>query len=77
MLTTIVYIVSHVLGLSVIGATVVAVLFGLIFRLLAQIFGWEEMEPWEPAQLKAGEKPRAKLGEALERELGSSPGSKP
>jgi uncharacterized membrane protein YeiH len=76
-LTTIVYVLSHALGLSVIAATAVAVIFGLLFRLLAQFFGWEELEPWEPAALKEGEKPREKLGEALTEELEPGGTTKP
>ncbi|HTJ27335.1 MAG TPA: TRIC cation channel family protein [Candidatus Limnocylindria bacterium] len=35
-------------GLSLIPATAVAVVFGFGFRVAAQHFGWEELEPYEP-----------------------------
>jgi uncharacterized membrane protein YeiH len=68
-LTAIVYIVCHDLGASLVTGTAIAVPIGFGFRLLAQTFGWEELEPWEPADLRAGEAPRRRLGENIEEEL--------
>lgn len=56
-------------GLAVIPSTAVAFAFGFGFRLLSQFLGWEEIEPWEPQELKAGETPRPLLGAGLEAEL--------
>lgn len=73
-LTAIVYVVLHEFaGLSVVAATAIAVIFGLVMRLSSQFLGWEEFEPWEPEQLRAGEIPRPDLGERLKAELGGTP----
>lgn len=78
-LTGVVYLVcAYAFGLSVIAATIIAFLFGFLFRLTAQTFGWEEWEPYEPAALKAGEKTRSTLGEGLRKEFDvNPPASKP
>jgi uncharacterized membrane protein YeiH len=73
-LTGIVYLVcAYAFGLSTVASTVVAFLFGFLFRLAAQTFGWEEWEPYEPAALKAGEKARKTLGEDLRGEFDVNP----
>lgn len=56
-------------------ATVIAVLFGFGFRLAAQALGWEEWEPFEPADSKTGEKTRKVLGEGLAAEFKSDASS--
>lgn len=69
-LTAALYLVLHEgAGLAIVPSTLIAFLFGFGFRLLSQALGWEEIEPWEPAKLKAGEKPRPTLGERLHSEV--------
>ena len=71
--TGIIYLIcAYLLGLSLIPATIVAVAVGFGFRIAAQTFGWEEWEPYEPENLKTGEKARKTLGEGLRDELESS-----
>jgi uncharacterized membrane protein YeiH len=75
-LTAALYLVLHeALGWSVVPSTGIAFVFGFGFRLLSQLLGWEEIEPWEPAELEAGEKARPTLGEGLKAELERNPAS--
>jgi uncharacterized membrane protein YeiH len=67
-LTSVVYIVCHYLGLTVWPATLIAVAVGFSFRLLALFRAWEEPEPLEPAELLAGEATRRPLGAAIREE---------
>jgi uncharacterized membrane protein YeiH len=70
-LTGIAYVVcEQAFGLPVITSTAIAFVVGFGFRLASQALGWEELEPWEPAELRAGEKARHTLGEGLKAELG-------
>jgi uncharacterized membrane protein YeiH len=55
--------------LSIVWATAIAVVFGFSFRILAQVYGWEELEPREPASERAGEKPRGTLVESIREEI--------
>lgn len=69
-LTAIVYLLLHEgSGLSVVMCTSIAFVFGFAFRLLSQFRGWEELEPWAPPTLKAGEKARHGLKVDLEAEF--------
>lgn len=69
-LTVIVYLVArYTFGLDVPVSTAIGFFAGFGFRLLSQFFGWEEFEPWEPPELKAGEKPRHGLGVDLAAEF--------
>ncbi len=69
-LTAALYLVlRYAVGADMIVATAIAAVFGFVFRLLSQFLGWEEYEPWEPAPLEAGEKPRHGLGVDLKSEL--------
>lgn len=71
-LTAIVYLTSrYALGLEVLPSTTIAFVFGFGFRLLSQFLGWEEFEPWQTPEEKAGEKPRHRLGLDLEEEFES------
>jgi uncharacterized membrane protein YeiH len=55
--TAVLYLVLRAsFGLSLIPATAIAVAFGFGFRIASQRFGWEELEPSEPAS-QASEKP--------------------
>jgi uncharacterized membrane protein YeiH len=73
-LTAALYLVLHeAMGASVVLSTGIAFVFGFGFRLLSQFLGWEEIEPWEPAELEAGEKARPTLGEGLKSELERNP----
>jgi uncharacterized membrane protein YeiH len=55
--------------LSLVPATAIAVVFGFGFRILAQVYGWEELEPRQPAQERAGEKQRGTLVESIGEEI--------
>jgi uncharacterized membrane protein YeiH len=55
--------------LSLLPATAIAVVFGFGFRILAQVYGWEELEPRQPAQERAGEKQRGTLVESIHEEI--------
>lgn len=69
-LTVIVYLAArYSLGMGVPAATAVGFFIGFGFRLLSQFFGWEEFEPWEPPELKSGEKARHGLGVDLAAEF--------
>jgi uncharacterized membrane protein YeiH len=68
------YIVFHYLGLTIWPATLLAAGIGFAFRLTALLRGWEEPEPWEPAEARAGETPRRPLGRALDEEFQSTQG---
>jgi uncharacterized membrane protein YeiH len=70
--TGVIYLIcAYQIGLSVIASTIIAFTIGFLFRIAAQTFGWEEWEPYEPAELKAGEKSRKRLGEGLHAEMDS------
>ena len=56
-------------GLDLTWATAIAVAFGFSFRIAAQTFGWEELEPYEPSDAKAGEKERTTLLVSVREEL--------
>lgn len=72
-LTAILYLVCrYAFGLDVAVATAIAAVFGFGFRLLSQFLGWEEFEPWEPAEARAGEKPRHGLAVDLKAEFEES-----
>jgi uncharacterized membrane protein YeiH len=74
--TAALYLVCNgIFGLSQITATAIAFFFGFGFRLLSQTLGLEEWEPWEPPELKTGEKTRKTLGQGLYAEFHSDPGS--
>ncbi len=69
-LTGIAYVVcNQALGWTVISSTILAFFVGFGFRLLSQVFGWEEWEPWEPEPSTQGEKARKTLGEGLSAEF--------
>ncbi|HXO17256.1 MAG TPA: TRIC cation channel family protein [Candidatus Dormibacteraeota bacterium] len=69
-LTGIAYVVcNQALGWTVISSTILAFFVGFGFRLLSQVFGWEEWEPWEPEPLTQGEKTRKTLGTGLAAEF--------
>ena len=71
-LTAILYLaLRYAVGMDVVGSTAVAFFFGFGFRLLSQFRGWEEFEPWEPEELKIGEKEHHRLGEDIVAELKS------
>jgi uncharacterized membrane protein YeiH len=73
-LTATLYLVMrYAVGIDVIPSTAVAFVFGFGFRLLSQFLGWEEFEPWQPADERAGEKPRHRLGIDLKEELEPDP----
>jgi uncharacterized membrane protein YeiH len=70
-LASILYIVCDVgFGLSIWPASLIAFGIAFAFRLLALLKGWEEPEPWEPAEVRAGEAPRSALAETLRSESG-------
>lgn len=70
LLTAILYLACrYAFGMDVIVATVIAAVFGFGFRLLSQFLGWEEFEPWQPTDLKEGEKARHGLGVDLKAEF--------
>jgi hypothetical protein len=69
-LTALLYIVLHfALGVDIVLATAVAVLFGFGFRLLSLYMGWEEWEPSEPDELRAGEKAHHSLSVDIHEEF--------
>lgn len=69
-LTAILYLLlRYTIGMDVVVATVIAAVFGFGFRLLSQFLGWEEFEPWEPSDLRGGEKARHGLGKDIDEEL--------
>lgn len=73
-LTAALYLLLHVAaGIALLPATLVAFFFGFAFRLLSQWLGWEEIEPWEPEPLKAGEVPRPTLRQRLGAEFETPP----
>jgi uncharacterized membrane protein YeiH len=55
LLTSALYVVLYYAGLSIGPATLLAVRCGFVFRLIALVHGWEEPEPWEPAEARVGE----------------------
>ncbi len=69
-LTSAVYLVVTIAGMPLYPATAVAFIVGFGFRVLALWRLWEEPEPWEPAEVKAGEAKRMSLPEGLRREFG-------
>ncbi|TAH50418.1 MAG: hypothetical protein EYC68_14115 [Chloroflexota bacterium] len=69
-LASILYVFLYWLGLSLWPATLITFAIAFSFRLLAQFRGWEEPEPRDtPEEMLADEKPRLKLGEAIQEEL--------
>jgi uncharacterized membrane protein YeiH len=69
-LTAMLYLACRDLAhLAIVPATAVAVLFGFGFRILAQVYGWEELEPRQPAQERAGEKQRDTLVVSISEEI--------
>jgi uncharacterized membrane protein YeiH len=69
-LTALLYIVLRFsLGVDIVLATAVAVLFGFGFRLLSLFMGWEEWEPSEPDELRAGEKAHHSLSVDIHEEF--------
>jgi uncharacterized membrane protein YeiH len=73
-LTAVLYLVMrYTIGLDVVASTAIAFVFGFGFRLLSQFLGWEEFEPWQPAELKAGEKPRHGLAVDIKAEFEEVP----
>jgi uncharacterized membrane protein YeiH len=68
-LTSAVYVVLYYAGWSIWPATLLAVGIGFAFRLVALLRAWEEPEPWEPAEARAGEPSRRPLGEAISEEF--------
>jgi uncharacterized membrane protein YeiH len=70
-LATVLYIVLYKLGLSLWPATLITVAFAFAFRLAALFLTWEEPEPWEPPEAKAGEPERKPLGKTLHEEFTS------
>jgi uncharacterized membrane protein YeiH len=73
-LTAVLYLaLRYAFGLDIIVSTAVAAVFGFGFRLLSQFLSWEEFEPWEPTELKAGEKSRHGLAVDIKAEFDEIP----
>ncbi|MCW5881029.1 MAG: TRIC cation channel family protein [Anaerolineae bacterium] len=68
-LTSVVYVFCALGGLSLNAGMAVAFVVGFTFRMLALFLKWEEPEPWEPADVAAGEAERKPLGEAIREEF--------
>lgn len=68
-LTSLVYTFCALGGLSVYPSMAVAFVFGFTFRVLALWRRWEEPEPWEPAEVAAGEGARKALPELIHEEF--------
>ena len=74
--TALLYVILRfALGIDIVISTAIAVLFGFAFRILSQFLGWEEWEPSEPEELKAGEKPHPTLGVEIRKELDKRDGN--
>ncbi len=69
-LTSVVFVICDAAGLSIWPATLIAFFVGFFFRLASLYRGWEEPEPWEPEEVKAGERQRETLREGLQEEFG-------
>ncbi|MFN8482352.1 MAG: TRIC cation channel family protein [Anaerolineae bacterium] len=69
-LTSVVYLVVAIAGMPFYAAVAIAFIVGFAFRVVAMWRLWEEPEPWEPDEAKAGEARRMSLGEGLRREFG-------
>ncbi|MCW4025439.1 MAG: TRIC cation channel family protein [Candidatus Bathyarchaeota archaeon] len=57
-LTSIIYYLLYVAGLSIWPATLISVAFGFTFRTITWRKGWEEKEPWEPKSSLKVAKPK-------------------
>ena len=61
-------------GWSIWPATLLTVAIAFAFHLLALFRGWEELEPWEPPEVQAGENPRPLLGDSTRKEFEGNDG---
>ena len=70
-LSSISYVVARELCMDLTVATIVAFAIGFGFRLAAQTFGWEELEPPAPFETST-EAPRERLGQHIKDEIDPS-----
>jgi uncharacterized membrane protein YeiH len=69
-LAALVYIVCDAgLDLSIWPATLIAFTVAFVFRYVALLRHWEEPEPWEPPEARAGEVPRPRIQDQLRAEF--------